>query len=266
MKRTSLIVLSILILSGLLLSACGGAAQPQPTAVPAQPTAQAPTPTKIRVATDATWPPFEMIDEQTKDIVGLDIDLFKAIAEKANLDIEFVNVGFDPLLAGMAQCQYDAAISAITITDERKQSMLFSDPYFEAGQVVTVQKGNTDITGVESLGGKKIGAQIGTTGAIEAGKIQDATVRTYDTVDLAYQDLINGQIDAVIADNPLALGFVAKSPDKLKNVGDVFTSEYYGIAICNKNTDLQARINQGLAAVKSEGLIDQITSKWMSAQ
>ncbi len=268
MKRTSFTILSILILAAVLLSACGGAAPTEPTAAPAQPTAQAqaPTPTKIRVATDATWPPFETVDEQTKDIVGLDIDLFKAIAQKANLEIEFINVGFDPLLAGMAQCQYDAAISAITITDERKQSMLFSDPYFEAGQIVTVKKDNTDITGVESLSGKKVGAQIGTTGAIEVGKIQDATLRTYDSVDLAYQDLINGQIDAVVADNPLALGFVAKNPDKLKNVGKVFTNESYGIAICNKDQDLQAKINAGLAAVKAEGLIDQLTTKWLSAQ
>jgi polar amino acid transport system substrate-binding protein len=90
---------------------------------------------KVRIATDATWPPFEYVDEQTMDIVGFDIDLIKAIADEAGLDIEILNVAWDPLLAGMAQCQYDAAISAMTITDERKEVMLFSNPYFKIWEV-----------------------------------------------------------------------------------------------------------------------------------
>ncbi len=256
MKRLSMsLILGVLVLS-MILAACGGAT---PTA------SGGAARMKVRVASDATWPPFEMVDETSKQLVGLDIDLFKAIAEKSNLELEFINVGFDPLLAGMAQCQYDAAISAITITDERKQSMLFSDSYFEAGQIVVVQTGNTDITGKDSLAGKKVGAQIGTTGAIETENIQGAILKTYDDVGLAYQDLMNGQIDAVIADNPLALGYVGKNPDKLKTAGKVFTEEYYGIAVCKNKADLQARINQGLAAVKAEGLIDQLTKKWISS-
>lgn len=95
------------------------------------------------VATDATWPPFESINEQTKEIEGFDIDLFNAVAEKAGMDIEYVNVAFDPLLAGIAQCQYDVVILAMTITEERSQKMLFSDPYFEAGQVVAVRADNS---------------------------------------------------------------------------------------------------------------------------
>ncbi len=170
---------------------------------------------KIRIATDATWPPFEYVDEQTMDIVGFDIDLIKAIADEAGLDIEIINVGWDPLLAGMAQCQYDAAISAMTITEERKEVMLFSNPYFEAGQLVTVQYDNTDITSKEDLGGKTVGAQIGTTGSFEVDKIAGATLKTYDDIGLAMQDLINGQIDAVIADNPLAMGYANANPDKL---------------------------------------------------
>jgi len=219
----------------------------------------------VRVATDATWPPFETVDESTKEIVGFDIDLMKAIAEKENLTIEFVNVGFDPLLAGMAQCQYDAAISAMTITEERKQSMFFSDPYFNAGQVVSVRADEASITGMESLSGKSVGAQIGTTGAIEAEKIEGVDFKAYDTVDLAFQDLMNGQIDAVIADNPLALGFIGKNPDKLKTAGDVFTSEDYGIAVCNKNQELLDKINRGLSAVKQDGLIEELTDKWIAA-
>jgi polar amino acid transport system substrate-binding protein len=218
---------------------------------------------KVLVATDATWPPFESINEQTKEIEGLDIDLLNAIAKEAGLEIEYVNVGFDPLLAGIAQCQYDAAISAMTITLERKKEMLFSDPYFEAGQIVTVRTDNSDISGKDSLGGKTVGAQIGTTGAITVGDMDDVTLKTYDDVGLAFQDLMNGQIDAVVADNPLALEYVNKNSSKLKTAGEVFTEEFYGIAICKDNTELQAKINAGLRTVKAEGLIEELIQKWI---
>ena len=223
----------------------------------------APKATKVIIATDATWPPFESINEQTKEIEGFDIDLMTAIAEKAGLEIEFVNVAWDPLLAGMSQCQYDAAISAMTITEERKKQFLFSDPYFEAGQMVTVLIDNTDITSKDDLGGKVAGAQIGTTGSFEIEKIEGATLKTYDDIGLAFQDLMNGQIDAIVADNPLALGYVGENPDKLKAVGGVFTEENYGIAVCKTKTDLLEKINEGLKAVKAEGLIEQLVEKWL---
>lgn len=219
---------------------------------------------KVRIATDATWPPFEYVDEQTMEIVGFDIDLIKAIADEAELDIEIINVAWDPLLAGMAQCQYDAAISAMTITDERKEVMLFSNPYFEAGQLVTVRLDNSDIASKEDLGGKTVGAQIGTTGSFEVDKIPGATLKTYDDIGLAMQDLMNGQIDAVISDNPLAMGYANTNPDKLKTVGAVFTSEYYGIAVCNSKPEILERINEGLAKVKAEGLIDELILEWLA--
>jgi polar amino acid transport system substrate-binding protein len=218
----------------------------------------------VRVATDATWPPFEYVDEQTMEIVGFDISLIKAIADEAGLDIEIINVAWDPLLAGIAQCQYDVAISAMTITDERKEVMLFSNPYFEAGQLVSVRTDNTDIASKEDLGGKTVGAQIGTTGSFEVEKITGATLKTYDDIGLAMQDLMNGQIDAVISDNPLAMGYANANPDKLKTVGAVFTSEYYGIAVCNTQPEILERINEGLAKVKSEGLIDELILEWLA--
>lgn len=246
MKRLLTLVLVVVTLTSVLLAGCGEAKT-----------------TKVRVATDATWPPFEYVDENTKQIVGFDIDLMNAIAEKAGFEVEYINVAWDPLLAGMAQCQYDASISAMTITEERKQSFNFSDPYFAAGQVVTVNIKNTDILGKDSLTGKVVGAQIGTTGAIEVEKMQGVTLKTYDDIGLAFQDLMNGQIDAVVADNPLALGYVGKNPDKLKIVGEVFTDEYYGIAVCKTNTELVGKINAALAELKADGTIDALVQKWL---
>ncbi len=245
MKKVSLFVISVLLITAVLLSACTSGSA-----------------TKVRVASDATWPPFEMVDETTKELVGFDIEMVNAIAAEAGFEVEFINVGFDPLLAGISQCQYDAAVSAITITSDRAENMLFSDPYLNAGQIVTVQIDNTTINSKDDLSGKTVGAQIGTTGAIEVEAIAGATLTTFDTVDLAYLALQNGQIDAVVADSPTAAGFVAQNADKLKMVGSVFTDENYGIAVCKTNTELQAKINAGLAAIKANGTFDALLTKY----
>ncbi len=254
MKRTFLFVVAILMVLSLVLAACGGQTQQADDGK-----------MKITVGTDATWPPFEYVDEGSKEIVGFDIDLMNAIAEKANLDVEYVNVGWDSLLAGMAQCQYDAAISAMTITEERKENFAFTNPYFAAGQVVTVAI-DSDIQSKDDLAGKVVGVQLGTTGEQAAQKIDGATVKDYDEVSQAFLDLMNGQIDAVIADNPLALGYVGQNADKIKIVGEPFTDEYYGIAVCKTNTELLDKLNQALAEVKAEGVIDELSAKWLSGE
>lgn len=221
---------------------------------------------KIRVATDASWPPFEYVNEKTKQLEGFDIDLMNEIAKKAGLRIEFVNVDFTQLLSSMAKCQYDAAISSITITNERKNAMDFSDPYIIAGQVVVVRKDTTDIQSKDNLVSKQVGAEVNTTGAMEVGKIKDTILKTYPKIALAYQDLIDKRIDAVIADNPVALAYVGKNPDKLKIVGAVFTSEYYGIAVCKTNKELLAKINAGLKTCLNEKFIDKLIDKWLISQ
>jgi polar amino acid transport system substrate-binding protein len=243
MKKLLLLVLIGALLAGLVFTACSSG------------------PTKIQVVTDATYPPFETINDQ-KVIEGFDIDVMNAIAKKANLEIEFVNVAWDPLLAGMAQGTYDMAISCITITPDRAKDMLFSDPYYTAGQIVVVQKGNTTFTGKDNLTGN-VGAQLGTTGAMEVEKLTGVTLKNYDEIGLAFQDLMNGQISAVICDSPVAASYVNRNPDKLKIVGDMFTTESYGIALAKGETDLLAKINKALASVKSEGLIDQYAKKWL---
>jgi polar amino acid transport system substrate-binding protein len=275
MKKLLLLGIALAMLASLVLASCSATATTPaatvavttttPAATKATETTPAATvaaPTKIRVATDATWAPFEYINEQTKEVEGFDIDVLNAIAEKENLEIEYINVGWDALLAGMAQGTYDVAISSITITEERAKDMLFSDPYFEAGQIITVQKSNTTITGKETLTGQ-VGAQLGTTGAMEVEKIAGAELKTYDDIGLAFQDLMNGQIDAVVCDNPVALSYMGKNPDKLKVVGAAFTDENYGIAVAMGKTDLLTRINAGIKAIKKEGLIETLSKKWL---
>lgn len=280
MKKYGLKWMLFVVILGLLLAACQPATPttppagekagyPAPTSEGAAPQATAypaATQVTVRVATDATFPPFELVDEATKELTGFDVELMNAIAQKAGFKIEWTNLPFDPMLAGLSECQYDAAIAAITITDERKQSMLFSEPYINAGQIVVVRKGETRIKSKDDLGGMTVGAQLGTTGAIEAQKIPGVTFKPYDTYDLAFLDLANGQIDAVIADYPTALGFIGKNPDKLTTVGEVFTEESYGIAICKNRSDLVDKINTALKALKEEGFIQQLEQKWLASQ
>jgi polar amino acid transport system substrate-binding protein len=246
MKRTAVFTVSILLIAACIFPACSQAAK-----------------SRLTVACDATWPPFEQVNEQTKQLDGFGPELMRAIAAKAGLEIELINVNFDSLMAGVSQCQYDMAVSSITITEERKKTILFSDPYYAAGQIVTVNKDNTAIKSKDDLAGKTVGGQIGTTGIIEAGKIPGAKVKTYDEVGLAFQDLINGQLDSVIADNPVAALYVNKNRDTLMTVGTVFTDEYFGVAICKKRADLVPRVNAALKALRDEGYIDSLSKKWI---
>ncbi|APV44723.1 polar amino acid transport system substrate-binding protein [Dehalogenimonas formicexedens] len=255
MKKFTWLAIAVVAMLALALPGCSNGGTSNTTSA---------GPLKIRVATDATWAPFEYVNETTKKIEGFDIDLLNAIAAKVNLEIEYVNVGFDPLLAGMAQGTYDAAISSITITPERAAQMMFSDPYFTAGQMITVKLNNTTITGQASLSGKKIGAQLGTTGEVLAQDIPNATVRSYDEIGLAFQDLLNGQIDAVICDTPIANNYVKKNSTALKTVGSALSTEDYGIAVAKGKTDLLNKINQGLSQIKSDGTIDQLVTKWLA--
>ena len=140
--------------------------------------------------------------------------------------------------------------------------MLFTDPYFIAGQIVMVLKSNTTFTSKDNLTGD-VGAQLGTTGAMEVAKLTGVTLKNYDDIGLAFQDLMNGQINAVVCDNPVANGYVDKNPNVLKTVGDIFTAENYGIAVAKGKTELLAKLNAAIQELINEGFITQLSQKWL---
>jgi polar amino acid transport system substrate-binding protein len=219
---------------------------------------------KVVVATDATWPPMEYVDAD-KEIVGFDIDLMKAIAEEAGFEVEFKNVAWDGIFAGLAAGEYDAIISSVTITDGRKEKYDFSAPYINAGQIV-VAGADSDITGPDGLSGRTVGAQISTTGAMAMQEKEGVTVKEYDEVGLAFEDLVAGRIDAVVCDTPVAADFALQRDeykDALKIVGEPFTDEYYGILVQKGNADLLKMINDGLKAVQDKGLDAQFETEWL---
>lgn len=248
MKRKMTLFVSLLVLVSILLASCSAASD------------------KVRVATEAAYPPFETVNEQTKELEGFDIDLMNAIAEKGGFEVEFVNTPFDSVLAGIATCQFDAAISAITITEERAKEYNFSTPYVTAGQIITVRIDNTDITTPADLAGKTVGVQLSTTGQIEVEKIAGASIKPYDTVDLAFLDLVNGQVDAVVADLAPSINYINQSKDKIRRTGDVFTTENYGVAICKTNTELLDKVNAALAELEKDGTLASLQEKWLSGE
>ncbi len=226
---------------------------------------QAADPNRIVVATDATWPPMQFINEQ-RELVGFDIDLMRMIAGEAGMEVEFRNTAWDGIFAGLAAGQYDAIISSVTITEERRQTMDFSIPYINAGQVLIVRQNETGVTTLADLRGRTAGAQIGTTGAFEIQAVSGVELRSYDELGLAIEDLALGRIDGVVADTPIAADFVLQNENyrgRLKIVGEPFTQEYYGIAVQRGNSALLDRINAALQTLLDSGRVAALEDQWL---
>ncbi|MBN1828858.1 MAG: basic amino acid ABC transporter substrate-binding protein [Deltaproteobacteria bacterium] len=219
----------------------------------------------ITVATDATWPPMEMVDEN-KNIVGFDIDFFKAVAKEAGFKVEFKNTAWDGIFAGIAAGKYDAIISSVTITEERQKTMDFSLPYINAGQILVVPKSNEGATKIADLKGKKVGAQIGTTGAFEIKKVEGVELKGYDEIGLAFEDMAAGRIAAVVCDTPVAANYALQQQEykeKFKIAGIPFTEEFYGVVVKKGNKKLLNIINKGIKAVQSKGIDKELEKKWL---
>lgn len=218
----------------------------------------------VTVATDATWPPMEMVDANKK-IVGFDIDFMNAIAKEAGFAVQFKNTAWDGIFAGLGAGRYDAIISSVTITEERKKQYDFSDPYINIGQILVVPKAEKGIN-LAALKGKKVGAQIGTTGAFEIKKVQGVELKNYDEIGLAFEDMAAGRIAGVVCDEPTAAHYALQKTEyknKFKIVGKSFTAESYGIVVKRGDKELLALINRGIKAVKAKKVDEQLRKKWL---
>ena len=217
----------------------------------------------ITVASDIAYPPFEFT--QKGKTVGFDIDLMREIGKRAGFTPEFQNVTFDGIIPGLGNNLYDAAISAMTITEEREQQIDFSDPYFNADQSLLVQS-DSGIKSTEDLADATVGVQLGTTGAAQAEEFQSegtvGEVRTFDTIEDAFAALENGQVDAVINDLPVSQDRANQSDGRLKIVETIPTGEQYGIAF-PKDSELVEPVNEALAEIKEDGTYEKIYKKWI---
>ena len=246
------IMAAVLALTGICFSSAALAAAPAKQAK------------AITVATDATWPPMEMVDAN-KQIVGFDIDFMKAVAKEAGFEVILKNTAWDGIFAGVEAGQYDAIISSVTITPERQAKYDFSAPYISIGQVLVVPKAEKG-TRIADLKGKKVGAQIGTTGAMEVKKNPGVELKTYDEVGLAFEDMAAGRVSGVVCDEPTAATYALQKKEystKFKIVGKAFTTEAYGIVVKKGNTELLAKIDKGIAAVNKKKIDEQLRKKWL---
>jgi polar amino acid transport system substrate-binding protein len=236
-----------------------------PTAQPAAPAADLKG-REIKIGSDTTYPPFETVDEKTKAIVGFDPDLMDEVCRRANCKAKFVTTAWDGIFVALAKGEFDAVVSGVTITDERRKTVEFSEPYLRYGQVVLVRADEAAIAGVDSLGGKRVAVQTGTTNDEKATALQKekkvGDVKRYDTFALAVQALINKDVDAVIIDSYAADGYIGVNPGKLKKVGEPFTSEALGIALKQGDAALKQAFDAGLAVMKTDGTLDRLYKKW----
>lgn len=229
---------------------------------PAKP-AEQPKPQVLKIGSDTAFAPFEFQDEKTKEYVGFDMDLIKAIAKQMGAEVQVQGMGFDGLIPALEGGQIDASISAMTITPERAQKVNFSKPYYKSGLSVVVKADNNTIKGFKDLDGKRIAVQIGTTGADEAKKIKDSKIREFNTAPEAFIELKAGGVDAVVNDLPVNEYYIAQAGGKdAKLVGEPLTSEEYGIATSKKNTELADKINKALDELKKNGEYEKIYVKW----
>ncbi len=253
MRREHIIRTAVALLIGLSLVAAPPVAEAQKKPKP------------VTVATDATWPPMEMVDKNKK-IVGFDIDLMNAIAKEAGFTVTFRNTAWDGIFGGLDAGKYDAIISSVTITEERKKKYDFSEPYINIGQILVVPIPDKKTKTLADLAGKKIGAQIGTTGAMEIKKVSGVELKNYDEIGLAFEDLAAGRISGVVCDEPTAANFALQRAEykaKFQIVGEPFTQESYGIVVKKGNKDLLDRINKGIVAVKGKGIDAKLKEKWL---
>ena len=250
---------SSLLIAGLVLAACSKQEAASPAASAASTAAPPPAAAaKVYVVgTDAAYAPFESQNEKG-EIVGFDIDVVSAVAKKAGIEVKFVNTPWEGIFNNLAQGDRDLLVSAITITDERKQTMDFSAPYFDAQQLIAV-KTDSKIARFDDLKKLQVGVQTGTTGDEVVSKLIGKTstsIKRFESTPLALKELESGGVDAVVADNGVVIHHVANNAGaKFKTVSDTaFTPEQYGLAV-----------NKGLAEIKADGTYAKIYAQYFGA-
>lgn len=260
MKRwVKLFSLSLVLLLAVSLVGCGQKQASSPNAGGSTPT---PKP-KYTVALEASFAPFEYRDSKTGELTGFDVELIKAIGEVAGFDIEFKEMGFDSIVAAVQSGSVDMAISGISIDPERSKMVNFSLPYYQSVLAVAVRADNNTIKGFDDLKGKKIAAQIATTGAKTAKQIPGTTVKELNTIADLFLELKNGGVDAVVNDLPVTAWYIQQSQDQnVKIVGDVHSAEYYGIAIPKSKPDQLEKVNNALKTLKENGKFAELYKKW----
>ena len=275
-SRRSFMAAAAVSVAALALTACGGSASTASSAAASSVAASSEAAStsaaaelttveagKLTMATNATFPPYEMTTD-SGEIEGIDVDTAKAIAEKLGLELQIDDMDFDAALLSVQQGKADIVMAGVTVTDERKAVMDFSDSYATGIQSIIVPEGS-DIASPDDLAGKKIGTQRGTTGYIYCSDdFGDDAVVAYDDGLTAVQALKNGQVDAVVIDNAPAEEYVAANPG-LVILDTSYAEEDYAIGMA-KGSALEDAVNAALEELKADGTLQSIVDKYITAE
>ncbi len=258
MKKILTIALCLML--ALSFAACGGNNDVEPTEVPTDVTEAAEV---LKMGTNAAFPPYEF--KEGDKIVGIDAEIAEAIAEELGMTLEIVDMEFDSIITSVQQGAVDMGVAGMTVTEERLENVNFSSSYATGVQVVIVTEGSTIAT-LDDLAGKKIGTQIGTTGfAYAQGDYGEENVIGYSKGADAILALKGGDVDAVIIDNEPAKAFV-EANEGLVILETEYAVEDYAIAIAKDNAELLDAVNGALETLTSDGTIDAIIAKYISAE
>lgn len=268
--KKKVLALTMSALMAVSLTACGGsskdtttAAAPETTAAEAADT-QAPAGGKLVMATNAEFPPYEF--HEGDKIVGIDAEIAQAIADELGMELEIEDIAFDSIIPEIVSGKADMGLAGMTVTDERKQNVDFSDTYAAASQKIIVKE-DSEITTPDDLAGIIVGVQLGTTGDLYVSDLEEenTTVERYSKGFEAVQALSQGKIDAVVIDGEPAKTFVSQT-EGLKILEESFTDEEYAIAVKKGNTELLDKINAALKTLKENGTLDEIVAKYIKAE
>ncbi len=221
---------------------------------------------KLIVATDTAFVPFEF--KQGDKHVGFDVDLWDAVAKELKLDYILKPMDFSGIIPALQTRNIDLALAGITITNERKKAIDFSDGYYKSGLLVMVHNNENDIKGIEDLNGKVVAVKSGT-GSVDYAKahIKTKDLRQFPNIDNAYMELGTNRADAVLHDTPNILYFInTAGKGRFKAVGDSIEAQQYGVAFPKGSDELREKVNGALKILKEKGTYNQIYKKWFGSE
>lgn len=219
----------------------------------------------LTMATNAEFDPWEFHDGD--DIVGIDPEVAKAIADKLGMELKIEDMAFDAIIPSVTSGKADIGMAAISVTPEREASVDFSDTYAESALILLVGADNEEITGTDDLADHRVGVQTGTTGDLKAGElVGDDNVDRFNTYFEAVESLKQGKVDAVLIDIAPANVFLSQNSDTIKQAGDALDKEEYAIAVAKGNEELVEKLNTAIAELKEDGTLDSIMNKYIPAE
>ena len=218
---------------------------------------------QIVVGTNAEFMPFEFTDDDN-NIIGFDIDIINAVAKAEGMTVRMHHQSFDTLIEGLESDRLDAVISGMTITEARKEKVDFTEPYYNAAQVIVVREDAAGFTKIEELKGKRVGVQLGTTGALMAEEAlgeNNANLKQLRKYNMVFTELKLKRIDAIVVDLPVARAYL-KNVDGLKISSPPMSEEQYGIVVKKGKKELLDKLNSGLEKIRASGEYDELMQKW----